>query len=141
MEKNKDEYFLKIFTQLMITNYPDCIVSAKPNTVHQGKMNIFKLNSHKMAFEIQSPNFWFQLDPIITENVKGFNKNTLNKLIHAVPHLGFCIQLTASTGKTYSYPKFKKYLGLYEQNVSMQATYIFACINYTIKLFDSGFKK
>jgi hypothetical protein len=135
MEKNKDEYFLEIFTQLMMTNYPGCIVFENPNPVHQGKMNMFRLDSYKMEFEIQNSHFWFKLDPETSRNLKGFNKNALNKLIHEVPHLGFNVQLTAGTGKTYSYPKFKAYLGPYHQNIFMQAAYIYSCVNYAIKFF------
>jgi hypothetical protein len=141
MEKNKDEYFLEIFTQLMRTHYPDCEVFENPNPVHRGKMNMFSLDSKNMVIEVLSPNFYFYLDPTIKENVKGFNKNASNILIHSVGFLGFHIQLTAGTGKTYSYPNFKNYLGASEQNVFMQATYIFTCINYTIMFFESSFKK
>ena len=130
MEKNKDEYFLEIFTQLMMTNYPDCIVFDNPKKFHHGKKNMFRLDSKKMVIDVYRKSFYFQLDP---KETRKFNQ----KSSWSIPLLKFGIHLTASTGKTYSYPKLRNYLGDNEDDNLMTATYIFACVNYTIKFFES----
>ena len=50
--------------------------------------------------------------------------------------LKFGIKLTTSTGKTYSYPSLRNYLGESTDDILMTATYIFACVNCTIKFFE-----
>lgn len=137
MEKDKDEYFLDVFTNLMISNYPDCLVEGNTNGQHHSLMNMFRIDSKNMVIEVYRTSFYFQLDPKITRKVNEFSKNGT---WHIKP-LKFNIQLTSSTGKTYSYPSLRNYLGDSEDDILMSATYIFACINFTINFFETGIKE
>jgi len=40
--------------------------------------------------------------------------------------------------KSNFHPKFRNYLGYYKKNIFMQATYMFACVNYCINLFKDN---
>jgi len=132
MEKNKDEYFLDVFTSLMLNNYPKCLVEENTNRQHHSSKNMFRLDSKNMVIEVYRRSFYFQLEPSIIRKVKEFSSND----IWSVPLLKFGIQLTSSTGKTYSYPALRGYLGDDEDDILMTATYIFACVNYTINFFE-----
>ena len=134
MEENRDEYFLEVFTNLMLSNYPECLVEENTNRHHHSKKNMFRLDSKNMVIEVYRASFYFQLDPNVIRTVKEFNR----KASWDVPFLKFGIQLTASTGKTYSYPRLRNYLGDSQDDILMTATYIFACVNYTIKFFESA---
>jgi hypothetical protein len=131
MEVNEDRYFLEIFTSLMLSNYPECLVEENTNRHHHSKKNMFRLDSKNMVIEVYRKSFYFQLDP--KETRKFYQKSSWS-----IPLLKFGIHLTASTGKTYSYPTLRNYLGDNEDDILMTATYIFACVNYTIKFFESA---
>ena len=137
MEKSNEKYFLDVFTSLMLSNYPDCIIEKNPNEIHHGKKNMFRLDSKSIVIEVYRTAFYFQLNPSIIRKVKDFSKNDT---WHVKP-LKFNIQLTASTGKTYSYPTLRNYLGDDFDDILMTATYIFACVNFTIKFFESGIQE
>jgi hypothetical protein len=124
MKQNKDKYFLDIFTELMTTNHSDCIVEEDPK---DGEMNIFRLDSKSMVIQVYRTSFYFQLNSLILKKVKGFS----------VPLLKFGISLSATTGKGYSYFSLGKRFGVDEDDILMNATYVFTCVNYTLKLFES----
>jgi len=139
MEEKGHKYFLSIFTRLMQSSYPECLI--EPNPDHEDhyvyKNNIFRLESKNMAIEVYRTSFYFKLDPTIIRRVKEFSYNGT----WYVQPLRFNIQLTARTGKTYSYPELRNYLNDTDEDNLMTATYIFACVNFTINFFESGLQE
>lgn len=119
---DSEKIFLKVFTTLMQVQYPEILIEG----------NVFSLPAKQLSIEVYSTSFYFQLNPSITRHVKQFSKSTS----WYIEFLKFGIKLTASTGKTYSYPALRNYLGKNEKDCLMTATYVFACVNYTINFFS-----
>lgn len=136
MEKSPNQIFLEIFTNIMLANHPECIIEINP-TQGGSLKNIFRLDSKNMKIEVFRTSFYFQLDPEITRKIERFRKN---KSWH-VQHLKFNIQLTASTGKTYSYPALRNHLGDSYDDILMTAAYIYTCVDFTIKFFQRGIEE
>ncbi|WP_033960407.1 hypothetical protein [Psychroserpens jangbogonensis] len=137
MEESGEKYFLEVFTSLMVSCYPECLVEENSNKNQNSKKNIFRLDSKNMVIEVYRTSFYFLLNPSITRKVKEFSVNDT----WYVRPLKFNIQLTASTGKTYSYPELRDYLGNDKDDILMTATYVFSCVNFTIKFFESGLQE
>lgn len=136
MEKSSNEIFLEIFTNIMLANHPECILETNQNKSGSVK-NVFRLDSKNMKIEVHRTAFYFQLNPEITRQVERFKKNKA----WYVQQLKFSIQLTASTGKTYSYPKLRNHLGDCYDDILMTAAYIYTCVDFTIKFFERGIEE
>lgn len=121
-KKTPDQLFLEVFTNLIEVQYPEAIVEK----------NLFTFPSKQFTITVFKNAFYFQLTPSFTRQVTQFYENTS----WYVFFLKFDIKLTARTGKTYSYPKLRDYLGDMENDTIMSATYIFACVNYCINFFS-----
>jgi hypothetical protein len=140
MDNSKESDWIEIFTELMKLHYQEIEISEKSNFKQdQIKRQYFKIDSGRIQFYFYEPdinkyNFYFEVDPELERKIKNRFKNP-----HCVPHLGFEIKF-GSNNMTYSYLKFEKYLGNYMKNIFMQASYMFACVNYCIKLYDDTTK-
>lgn len=125
--------FYKVLDSLMLSNYHDCEI----------KEGIYVLKDSSIEIDVRLRAFYFKLDPkayIGSERFENSGKWSNNLL-----QCGF--KLTAGTGKTYSYPKLRDYVGIYnEKDAILRASYFFVCISQTLSFFldpdrDYGFVK
>ena len=134
MENTRETDYMEIFTELMKFHYPEIEISEKSNfKLGSVGRHFFKIDSSRIQFYFHKSNFYFELDPDLVIIKNGFEKSG-DGILHKVSHLKFDIFIN-SANNTYSYPKFRNYLGNYDKNIFMQATYMFACVNYCINLF------
>ena len=148
MDNTRETDWIEIFTELMKSHYPEIEISEKSNFKNERfQTQYFKLNSGRIQFHFHEAHinhkssFYFEVDPQLEKKVKNrFEKGYDGIIAHRVPHLGFGIKF-GSNNMTYSYLKFEKYLGNYNKNVFMQATYMFACVNYCINLYKDNSTK
>lgn len=113
--------FYEILDNLMLTNYPACKVGDKEYLLPQKGMRITATRT----------SFYFEIDTAMYKHISRFKKNNRWN----IDFLKFGIQFTASSGKTYSYPLLRDYLGDKQEDILLTATYFFTCINYTIQFF------
>ena len=142
MDNTRETDWIEIFTELMKFHYPEIEISEKSNFKNERfQAQYFKIDSGRIQFHFNQPHiyikssFYFEVDPELEKKVKNrFEKGYDGIIAHRVPHLNFGIKF-GSNNMTYSYLKFEKYLGNHKKNIFMQATYMFACVNYCINLF------
>ena len=147
MDNTKESDYMEIFTELIKFHYPEIEISEKSNFKQDPiTRKYFKIDSGRIQFyfyepDINKSNFYFEVDPELEKKVKNrFKKRYVGSIIHEVPHLNFEIKF-GSNNMTYSYLKFEKHLGNYKKNIFMQATYMFACVNYCINLIKDDTTK
>ena len=142
MEDTKESDYMEIFTELMKLHYPEVEISEKSNFKQDPiTRKYFKIVSGRIQFYFHEAHinhkssFYFEVDPELERKIKNRFKNP-----HCVPHLGFEIKF-GSNNMTYSYPRFDEHLGNNKKNIFMQASYMFACVNYCINLYKDNTTK
>ena len=148
MDNTRETDWIEIFTELMKFHYPEIETSEKSNFKQDPiTRKYFKIESGRIQFYFHEAHinhkssFYFEVDPELERKVKNrFEKGYDGIIAHRVPHLGFEIKF-GSNNMTYSYPIFEKYLGNHKKNIFMQATYMFACVNYCINLYKDNTTK
>jgi len=131
--REKEPEFYKILDSLMLSNYADCAIT-------DGQ---YVLQDKHLKIDVRSRSFYFHLDPTkYTDPVKfNYKRSWQNEL------LKFGLQLTASTGNSYSYPGLRDYIHTDNENDKiLRASYYFACITQVVSFFsqrmgDLTFKK
>lgn len=148
MEDTKESDYMEIFTELMKLHYPDIETSEKSNFKQDPiTRKYFKIESGRIQFYFHEAHinhkssFHFEVDPKLERKVKNrFGIGIRGIVDHHVRHLGFVIKIRKNN-MACSYPIFEKYLGNHKKNIFMQATYMFACVNYCINLFKDDTTK
>ena len=97
----------------------------------------FLIPEYNIRFRVSSKAFYFILDPSIMRKIEGYK----DKCTWSVSFLKFNITYTASTGKTYSYPGLRNYLGENEKDLILIASYVFTCVSYTINFFSNAIRR
>ncbi|WMI70073.1 hypothetical protein [Mangrovimonas sp. YM274] len=132
MEKSENlhDKFNEIITILLRSNYPD--VQIEDDGQGNVRNNVFVIPSRAITVKVFNDTFYCQLDPKITRRMSLFNRNTS----WYIDHLKFILKLTASTGKTYAYPRIKLQKSMEPVDIMASACYMFACVNYAINFFS-----
>lgn len=121
------EEYNEIIKKLILCHYPDvCIDGAK-----------YHIPSKHLTVQITSRAFWCSLDTSVYHHVQIFRNKGFWKFFF----LQFGIHLTASTGKTYSYPSLRDMEVQNHDDLLILASYMFSCANTAILFFDYERKK
>jgi hypothetical protein len=121
-EENK-KLFHDTLDALMLAQYKDC----------QIKKGEYHLTETKIIISAVAGAYYFQLNEATYPKFYGLKHKSFwtNDLVKC----GFT--LTANTGKTYSYPGLRKYIGdETEEDAILRASYFFACISQMISFFE-----
>jgi hypothetical protein len=121
-EENK-KLFHDTLDALMLAQYKDCqIIDGK-----------YHLINAKITIQALVGSYYFQLNKATHPNFYGLKYKSCwnNDLVKG----GFL--LSANTGKTYSYPGLRKYIGdETEEDAILRASYFFACISQMVAFFE-----
>lgn len=115
--------FYKVMDSLMLSNYEDC-------TIVEGQ---YVLQNKHLKVDVRPRAFYFHLDPTkYTDPIKfRHNASWQNEILKCG------LQLTASTGNTYSYPGLRDYIPTNnEYDTILRASYYFACITQIVTFFS-----
>lgn len=130
MEKmivNFEEGYNDIIKTLMLCQDPDMVV----------KDSKYYIPSKHLTVKITKTAFYLKLDTSIYHHVPIFRQKGIWKF----PFLQFGIQLTASTGTTYSYPSLRDMKVEDQNGLLVLANYMFTCANTAILFVDYVYKK
>lgn len=123
-EREEESLFYEILDHLLLAQFKDCkIVNGQ-----------YRCESQNFVLDVRPRSFYFQFDPIALRNNNEFKSNSRwsNKL------LKFGLQITASTGKTYSYPALRDFIDKGNGNQSiLRASYFFSCILQVINFIEN----